>query len=208
MKNEKEFKKLIKKAHSTRGMGLGEEYDEYNELEVKALSLVKNRIKGNRKGLTNEPNYKHSIRVFKAVRKLHHWDDPDLELFLAALLHDIVEDGNTSFEELVEMGFSRRTLELIYLATHDNEIENHTERWMLMIGKLIEARDEEAWFIKLADLADNLKQSEYLLEKDRKFMVEVKAPLILRLTEWLFAHAYRYHSHLKNVLREIDESRQ
>lgn len=201
MKYPKKIQELIKKAHSMNGMSLGECYDEFDLLEKKAKALVKEKIVGKRKGLPEEFNYMHSVRVFEIVKELHHWDDPDFELFLAALLHDIVEDGNVSFEELVEMGFSGRTIELIYLCTHDKRIKNHTERWTLMIARLIKAKDKEAWFIKLVDLADNLRQSKGLTAENRNFMIEVKVPLMLRLTEWLSFYSYRYHVYLREVLK-------
>ncbi len=203
MKYSKKIQELLNKAHDVKGMSLHDYWDEYERLLPIAQKIVKERIKGERKGLQGEMNYMHSFRVNEMVSKLHHWDDPDLELFLAALLHDIVEDGKTSFEELVELGFSRRTIELVYLCTHDEKIENKTERWTLMIARLIEAKDEEAWFIKLVDLADNLRQSRGLTEENRKFMTEVKAPLMLRLTEWLCGYSSRYHSHLKNVIEML-----
>jgi (p)ppGpp synthase/HD superfamily hydrolase len=185
------------------GMSLGECYDDYEKLLGKAAALVRSRIKGTRKGLPGDLNYTHSFRVYDIVMKLHHWDDPDFELFLAALLHDIVEDGNTSFEELAEMGFSGRTIELIYLCTYNKEIKNKTERWTLMMAKLIKARDEEAWCIKLADLSDNLTQSGGLTEENSTFMIEAKAPLMLRLTEWLTGYSWRYHVYLKTSLENL-----
>ncbi len=127
---------------------------------------------------------------------------------LAALLHDIVEDGNTSLEELVEMGFTRRIVELVYLCSHNTKVENKTERWTLMMAKLTEARDEEAWCIKLIDLSDNLKQSRGLSEENRKFMIEVKTPLMLRLTEWLDGYAGRYRHHLEKTLEEVVSQQQ
>jgi hypothetical protein len=147
----------------------------------KAEALVKKCIKGNRKGLS-EPNYLHSFRVRDMVMSHHHWDWPDYNLFTAALLHDIVEDGGVSFEELKDMGFTERTIELVKLCTHDSTIKGKTERWLLMIAKLIEANDDDAWRIKLADLTDNLKQSAGLSLENRRFMVEIKAPLLISLT--------------------------
>ncbi len=52
-----------------------------------------------------------------------------------------------------------------------------------MIAKLIEARDEDAWRIKLADLTDNLRQCHGLSLDNRRFMIEVKATLMLRLAK-------------------------
>lgn len=147
----------------------------------KAEELVKKCIKGNRKGLS-EPNYLHSFRVRDLVSSCHHWDWPDYNLFTAALLHDVIEDGEITFEELKDMGFTDRTIELVRLCSHDMEVKDSTERWILMIAKLIKANDDDAWRIKLADLADNLSRSRGLSPENRRFMVEVKAPLLLRLS--------------------------
>ncbi len=187
---------------------LGEQYDHFEKMEPIALALVQEKIKGTRKGLPGEHNYMHSIRVYEKVKELHHWDDPDFELFLAALLHDIVEDGDVSFEELVALGFTGRTIDLIHLCTHDRSIENKTERWTLMVAKLIEARDEEAWCIKLCDLADNLTQSQWLSEENRKFMIEVKAPMLLRLTEWMDGNGRKYHHHLAMTLENLKTTKE
>jgi (p)ppGpp synthase/HD superfamily hydrolase len=157
----------------------------YALLTIKAETLVRETIQGHRKGMPDEPNYLHSFRVRDLVSEHHHWDDPDYDLFLAALLHDVIEDGGVTFDDLRSMGCSERTIELIDLCTHQSNIEDKTERWTLMIARLIEARNEDAWRIKLADLTDNLKQSRGLSAENRQFMTEVKAPLMLRLVKAL-----------------------
>ena len=175
--------------------------DFWNECErvliPRAKALVKTRIKGQRKGIKAEPNYTHSLNVYKTVDKLHHWDYQDYNLFMAALLHDVVEDGGVSFEELVQMGFPKKTIELVYLCTHDKRIKNHTARWLKLIDKLVDADVDEAWLIKMIDLAENLKQSHGLSKENRKFMIEVKGPLIMRLTEkfnnWPWQNEYFYY---------------
>jgi (p)ppGpp synthase/HD superfamily hydrolase len=155
----------------------------FDELDKKAGQLVMDHIKGFRKGLPDEMNAFHSFRVRDLVMRDHHWDDPDHDLFLAALLHDIVEDGGISLTELKNIGFSNRTVELVDLCSHDLNRKDSTERWVLMMARLIGAHDEDAWRIKLADLMDNLMQSRGLSEENRRFMVEVKAPLMLRLAK-------------------------
>lgn len=157
--------------------------DLFLKFQKQAEELVKTRIKGTRKGLLDELNYFHSFRVRDSVMANHHWDDPDYDIFLAALLHDIVEDGGVSFQELSDMGFTEKTIEFVKLCTHPLEVEDSTERWVLMMAKLIEANNDDVWRIKLADLADNLSQSMGLSEENRKFMLMVKAPLFLRLTK-------------------------
>lgn len=206
MTHPKEIENILAKARDLTGMSLADFNTETDKLKALAHSLVKERIHGERKGLPDEMNYMHSVRVNEMVSSLHHGDDPDVEMFIAALLHDIIEDGNTSLEELVEMGFTRRIIELVYLCSHDTQIEDKTERWVLMMAKLAEARDEEAWCIKLVDISDNLKQSHGLTEENRKFMIGVKAPLMLRLTKWLdngFSRRYRHH--LEKTLEDVNK---
>jgi (p)ppGpp synthase/HD superfamily hydrolase len=208
MKYEKKIESILKRARATMGVSLGEWWDEYDRLESVALALVKERISGHRKGLLDEMNYRHSVRVFETVKALHHWDDPDLDMFLAALLHDIVEDGGVSLTELAEMGFSRKTLELIFLCSHDVAVENKRERWMRMVAQLVRADNDEAWCIKLVDLADNLAQSHGLTPDNRAFMLEVKAPLMLQLTDNLGPYEHRYHAHLEAALEKAKRRRQ
>ena len=147
-------------------------YDMHREM---AEELVKARIVGERKGMPGEANYLHSFRVRDLVSKCHHWDDPEYDVFLAALLHDVVEDGGVTLGELRGMGFTDRTVALVDLCTHRMDVENSTERWMLMMARLVEARDDGAWRIKKAGLSP----------ENRRFMVETKAPLMVRLTEGL-----------------------
>ena len=164
----------------------------FDTLHPNAEKLVRSSILGTRKGMPMESNYLHSYRVRDVIMKYHHWDDGDCDLFLAALLHDIFEDGGVSIEELKRMGYADRTIELIELCTHPMDVEDETARWVLMIAKLIEAHDEAAWSIKMCDLADNLSQSSGLDPLARTFMIEVKAPLMLRLTEgFVFCPGYR-----------------
>jgi hypothetical protein len=150
------------------------------ELEQEAEALVRERIRGERKGAPGEPSYLHSLRVRDLIRT-HYREKPQPELIQAALLHDVVKEGNVSFSELRSRGFSERTVQLVDLCTHPLEIESHSERWIRMTMRLAQAEDADAWRIKLADMTDELSRSSGLSWEKRKFMVEVKAPIFLRL---------------------------
>jgi|GEM_PF-881379 len=180
-----------------------EHWDTCDKLTKKAEDLVRERIKGTRKGLPDEQNYLHSFRVRDIVSTSHHWDDPDYDLFIAALLHDVVEDGGVSFEELEKMGFTKRTIELVRLCSHDTSIEDKTKRWIRMVARLVEANDSDAWRIKLADLTDNLTQSKGLSLENRKFMVEVKAPLLLRLGRAPYSAHGKLQDEMENQKKEL-----
>jgi (p)ppGpp synthase/HD superfamily hydrolase len=150
----------------------------YSELRSKGVALVKNRITGTRKGLDNRPNYYHSMRVCEKLE----YQEAEKDVCLAGLLHDVIEDGGVSFDELYNLGFSERTIDLINLCSHNIHIQDSTERWIFMIANLINAKDEDAWRIKLVDITDNLTESAGLIPENQKFMIETKAPIFLRLT--------------------------
>ena len=147
-----------------------------------ALNLVQTKITGHRKGLPDVPAYQHSIRVSEAIST---WSGADDETILAALLHDVVDDGGVSFEELRSMGFSENVIHLVDLCSHDVKIADKDARWVNMVARLALAGDARAWAIKLADVRDNLGESESLDESRRNFMLNVKAPLLLKLSEKL-----------------------
>jgi (p)ppGpp synthase/HD superfamily hydrolase len=106
----------------------------------------------------------------------------DLEVVLAGLLHDIVEDGNTSLKELAALGFSSRTVQLVDLSSHDDAIFDKDERWAQMVYRLEEAHDSEAWAVKVCDLIDNLHGSVSLRAERRATFFEMKAPTYLSLS--------------------------
>jgi (p)ppGpp synthase/HD superfamily hydrolase len=68
---------------------------------------------------------------------------------IVALLHDVVEDTNWTFEDLVREGFSESVIEALRLLTHtDGSLyEDYVER--LASNSLAKA-------VKKADLADNM----------------------------------------------------
>lgn len=158
------------------------ELNEFTRLDVIAKKLVTERIQGHRSGLPDVPTSLHSLRVQELIKEYVVALEFPYEMSLAAVLHDVVEDGGVSFDELSSLGFSERTVELVRLCTHKETPLGSVARWTMMIATLVAANDEEAWMIKLADLLDNIKESYALVPERRRFMVEVKAELMLKLT--------------------------
>jgi len=80
---------------------------------------------------------------------------------IVALLHDVVEDTDWTFEDLAGEGFSDRVIVALRLLTHTDETpyEDYVERL---------ASDPLARAVKKADLADNmdLKRVPELTEND------------------------------------------
>lgn len=150
------------------------------QITNKAIELVKTKISGHRKGLPDVPAYEHSLRVREIIKSEA---GTDFDTHVAALLHDIVEDGRVSLDELRNMSFSEKTVNLIDLCSHDLSIVDPNARWVNMVARLANKDNSDAWLIKLADIYDNLHESYMLSPDRRRFMVETKAPLLLVLTQ-------------------------
>jgi (p)ppGpp synthase/HD superfamily hydrolase len=147
------------------------------ELQALAIKLISERIPGTRKG-SLEAAWVHSKRVSQRLSK-HGYG---LDVVLAGVLHDIVEDGNTSLKELLNLGFSSRTVQLVDLASHDDAIFDKDNRWAQMVFRLEQAGDSDAWAVKVCDLIDNLHGSISLITERRAVFFEVKAPTYLSLS--------------------------
>lgn len=145
----------------------------------RAATLVRTRIPGMRKGTTDKPAYMHSFHVRDLLEE--HGYGP--EVCCAGLLHDIVEDGGVSLEELRAAGFSERVVRLVDLCSHDASIEGNDARWVVMIARLVQAGDADAWAIKVADLVDNLRGSGTMKAERREWMINVKRPLMVRVVK-------------------------
>ena len=149
-------------------------------LYLVASELVQTRITGFRKG-TSIPTYTHSQHVYETLSKYNLPED----VTLAGLLHDIVEDSNTTLDELTKLGFSSRTIALVSLCTHDITMQEGDARWVKMIARLIDANDTDAWLIKLADLLDNARSCHTMSPDRERFNKQTKVPLLLSVTKSL-----------------------
>lgn len=153
-----------------------------HKLEPLAEMLVSTRIPGQRKGL-DKPAYLHSFHVRDLLREAGEEDD----VCVAGLLHDIVEDGATSLEDLRREGFSERVVGLVFLCSHDETLPSNDGRWVDMMAKLVRANNRDAWAIKVADLTSNITDSAGMPPDRRHHMLTVKVPLMLKLTREILA---------------------
>ena len=91
-----------------------------------------------------EPYICHPIRVMQSLA--------DLDEQIVALLHDVLEDTFVNLAELRARGFEEQVIEAVLLLSHDAGVEyaDYIERL---------ARNQIARHVKLADLADNLRNN-------------------------------------------------
>lgn len=82
---------------------------------------------------------------------------------VVALLHDVVEDSEYTFEDLEKMGFSNKVVEALKLLTHDKTVPYMT--YIEQLNNNIIARK-----VKLADLIHNsaISRLDSVGEKDKK----------------------------------------
>jgi (p)ppGpp synthase/HD superfamily hydrolase len=92
---------------------------------------------------SGEPYIMHCIRVMNNPR----CNTTDRKI--AAILHDTVEDGYLTLEDLATAGFSQHVVYLIGNLTHNKEKDSYDD----YIKRI--ATDEDTAQIKMADLEDN-----------------------------------------------------
>ncbi|MBI2551607.1 hypothetical protein HYV73_04715 [Candidatus Uhrbacteria bacterium] len=146
--------------------------------------LLSTRIPGTRKG-SSEPAYLHSVRVGESLSRHGYPQD----VVLGGYLHDIIEDGEATPQELACLGYSARTIALVLLASHDQNVEHRDARWVKMVAALIDMADADAWAIKVADITDNLRGCRLMSPDRPKFLRFVKGPLMRELTEGIVKRA-------------------
>ena len=124
------------------------------EQELLLAANVAARAHQHAKRMDGTPYIAHPIRV--AIRC-----ETALEKTVA-LLHDVVEDTDVTFEELRELGFSSRTLEIL-----DKVTKRTGEKYFDFIRRCL--TDPVAVQIKLADIADNLSDQSTLDPDDAAY---------------------------------------
>ena len=170
-----------------------------------AEKLVMERIKWFRKWTIDIPNYTHSFNVRDLLRS--HWFDETVQM--AWLLHDIIEDWDTTMKELEEMWYPQEVLTLVDLATHDVTLVNPTDeekfqRWKNMMKRLENANNKSARAVKLADISDNVTQCHFMPNptKRKRFLYEKCTYFVKQWNKW-FGWTDFYQEFLDRYLKQM-----
>ena len=125
----------------------------YTENTKKAMKIAYNAHRG-QEDKSGVPYIYHPIHLAEHLGKE--------EECIVALLHDVVEDTEVTFEQL-EKEFSKKVIEALKLLTHDDSVE-----YMDYIRKL--KNNPIARNVKLADLKHNSDKTRLtkITEKDIK----------------------------------------
>jgi (p)ppGpp synthase/HD superfamily hydrolase len=132
-----------------------------------------------RNGSGGMPYIEHPVAV--AARLAEHGFDE--EVIAAALLHDVVEDSDTTVEQL-RGEFGERVAGLVAALSDDSEIEDYRERKDEHRAR-VRSHDGDAFAIYGSDKLTNSSTLSRSLEREGdRVRGEFKVPLELKLEVW------------------------
>ncbi|HET8566737.1 MAG TPA: HD domain-containing protein [Solirubrobacterales bacterium] len=132
-----------------------------------------------RNGSGGMPYIEHPVRVAAFLDEAGYRD----EVLAAALLHDVVEDSETTLEELREK-FGDEVAGMVGAMTDDESIDSYRERKAEHRERLA-AADGEAMAIYGADKLTNVRAlSAAYAEEGDAVRAEFKVPIELKLEIW------------------------
>ncbi len=136
---------------------------------------------------SGEPYVVHPLEVALTLAELNM----DSETIMAGLLHDVLEDTQTTYEELVNL-FGKEVADIVEGVTklskiNFKDIESHkVENYRKLI--LAFSKDIRVVFVKLADRLHNMKTLHYLPKEKQvriaKETLEIYVPIANRLGLW------------------------
>lgn len=99
--------------------------------------------------------------ILHPLKVMHYLKTDDMQLMAIAVMHDLIEDTETTFEDLAEHGFSQRVLLAVNLLTKKDDLSE--EDYLKGIKS-----NEDAVRVKLADLRHNtdVRRLKGLTDKD------------------------------------------
>lgn len=104
-----------------------------------------------RKGASQEPYINHLIEVADLVAAV---ESSDMDILIAALLHDVLEDTHTGYAELVT-AFGERVADIVQENSDDMTLPKPERNRARLDG--LGRKSREARLVKFADLISNLR---------------------------------------------------
>ncbi len=120
-----------------------------NEKELFALEFALKKHENQKRKNTNLPYIIHPLNVYFILKNV----TSDSNVLIAGLLHDVLEDTNTSFNE-IEKKFNKKIASLVLEVTKNEK-------------KQFNIKSREGLMIKLADILHNISNS-----KNKKYIAE------------------------------------
>jgi len=115
------------------------------------LVFVANKHSGQIRKNSKEPYVNHPKRVCDIVKE---YEPEDKILMAIALLHDTLEDTNTTYEELAD-NYGKEVANGVLSLTNDTQEKERLGKTLYLTNKL-NALDKGCLLVKLADRLDNV----------------------------------------------------
>ncbi len=161
-------------------------FPDKREIITKAIEFIYEKHK-HQKRKSGEPYVNHPIEVAKILVDM----DMDLETVVAGLLHDTLEDTDTTYEEIESM-FGKQVADIVNGVSKiskikpknmaDPEVENYRKMLIAM------SKDIRVIIVKLADRLHNMRTLHFLPKEKiiriAKETMSIYAPIAHRLGMW------------------------
>jgi HD domain len=119
---------------------------------MKALAFAAEAHRNHRrKGASQEPYINHLIEVVDLVASV---ESDDMDVLIAALLHDVLEDTGARYDELVAT-FGERVARIVQENSDDMTLPKPERRRARLAG--MSKKSREARLVKFADIISNLR---------------------------------------------------
>lgn len=137
---------------------MDKEFELNKDIYLEAIEFIKQKHEGQFRKFSMCPYYVHPIRVAALIMKYknsHRIDD----LVIAALLHDTLEDTQTTMKE-IETKYGAMVASLVHELTSDNKMQKEMGKAQYLSFKM---RGMTSWAltIKLCDRLDNVMDFAY-----------------------------------------------
>lgn len=165
-----------------------------NDRLRKAYEFVKERHKEQKRKFTDKPYLGHLENTANLLWS--EYEDAETDIFIAALLHDVVEDTSTTLKE-VDQTFGRVVMDMVAELTTDDNEKNIKGKAVYLTEK-INSMSENAFTIKLCDRLDNIldlndtrvsldfvtwytKETKYIINNIDREITSIQKGLIKRI---------------------------
>lgn len=121
---------------------------------IQKARVLATRVHAGQMDKGGQPYIEHPLRVAEGV------GGDGRDAVIAALLHDVIEDGGITASELRAQGFPEAAVQAVEIVTKQEGEHGTEEGYRRFIERIASSGSELAIRVKLADLADNSDLSQ------------------------------------------------
>src|SRR5688572_29746607 len=158
------------------------ESERFQQLWQQAASLAARQHQGQMRKDGRTPYFAHPVRV--ALTVCHVFEEQDATALATALLHDLIEDTTTDFDELAEQ-FGKEVADAVAALTKDARLPEFERE--AAYDRQLAAASWQARLVKLADVYDNYcdakderEQKKFAAKAERAIRCADSAPQLQR----------------------------